>query len=228
MGISERLKQIRLKTNLSQTAFAEILGLAQTTYGPYETGRRSVPDELKFELSQKYNINIHWLVTGEGNMFLTDSSSRSALITEEPMPVYNTGEPVTSIPILSSKISAGNGEEWLPDDFKEDEFLPVANKFIKSYNKKNLFAAEVRGDSMIDIQLFGGDVVFAVKGKVEGDGIYVITVDQELFVKRISYDPFEDQVHIISENPKYETKIVDSTRVTVLGKVIGWLHRHPF
>lgn len=81
---------------------------------------------------------------------------------------------------------------------------------------------------MTGVQLFDADLVVFVSELVEGDGIYVISIDGELLVKRIEFDHFEKKLIIKSENPRYETRTVDPERVRILGKVVGWLHHHPY
>ncbi|MGD1818937.1 MAG: S24 family peptidase [Pleomorphochaeta sp.] len=77
-------------------------------------------------------------------------------------------------------------------------------------------------------QLFDGDLVVFVSNLIEGDGIYVISVDGELLVKRLEFDHFDKKLIIKSENPRYEVKVVDPERAQILGKVVGWLHHHPY
>jgi phage repressor protein C with HTH and peptisase S24 domain len=138
------------------------------------------------------------------------------------------GDGGLSIPILASKVSAGPGQEWLPEDFRTDERLPILERFIRPYSIDKIFAAEVKGDSMTGIQLFDGDFVFAVKGYIDGDGVYVIAIAGETYVKRVEQDPVDKKLRIISENTRYQPRVVDVDQVVVLGKVIGWLHHHPY
>ncbi|WP_319758137.1 S24 family peptidase [uncultured Sphaerochaeta sp.] len=133
-----------------------------------------------------------------------------------------------SIPIITQKLSAGPGQPWTQDDIIDGERLPIISRFIKPWNKDRVFAAEVRGDSMSGIQMFDGDMVIFVRGEVEGDGIYVITVDDEVYVKRVAFNPFDRKVTIKSENDRYDPITVDADRITLVGKVIGWLHHHPY
>ncbi|MGP1418346.1 MAG: XRE family transcriptional regulator [Sphaerochaetaceae bacterium] len=221
MSISERLKQLRLETGLSQTSFAEILGLAQTTYGPYETGKRGVPDELKSELSRKYNINIHWLVTGQGSMHLDGSvpeEAGRALAPEEDR--YNISVPMTSL-----KVSAGTGQEWLAGDLT-GEMISIPKRVSRRYpNNSRFAAAEVVGDSM-EPTLHSGEPVVFVKDHIEGDGIYVLSVRGELFVKRLEFNRVLNRIRIISDNVKYPVTEVnpDNGDVSILGKVVIWVH----
>ncbi len=235
MEINTRLKQIRLERGESQTQFATFLGIPQTTYAPYETGKRALPDAIKIKLS-KLGINIHWLVTGEGNMVLNTPQTNPTLIEVKNDSWTNTKGQTSTIsvnndnllvPILKNKVSAGPGEEWDLEDFTEEK-LPILKRFVRRFPKEQLFAAEVRGDSMTGVQLFDGDLVVFVSNLIEGDGIYVISVDGELLVKRLEFDHFDKKLIIKSENPRYEVKVVDPERAQILGKVVGWLHHHPY
>ena len=64
----ERLKAIRKTLGLKQGKFAEQLGIAQTYLSDIEHGRKGFPATLLMALD-KENVNLHWLLTGEGEMF---------------------------------------------------------------------------------------------------------------------------------------------------------------
>ena len=68
--IGDRLKIIRNGLRMkNQSQFAEILGVTQTTLSKYEKGTSDIPDEIKVKLST-FGINLHWLLTGEGSVFI--------------------------------------------------------------------------------------------------------------------------------------------------------------
>lgn len=241
MSINYRLKQIRESFGLSQAKFAIKFNLPQSTYAQYEKGGRSIPDSLKQELSQ-FGINMNWLINGIGNMYINDSQNDQSIRPEQKHIIEPTeawidpkGQITTisvskdsfSVPILKNKVSAGPGEEWDLEDFSEER-LPILKRFVRRFPKEKLFSAEVRGDSMTGVQLFDGDLVVFVHNLIEGDGIYVISVDGELLVKRLEFDHFDKKLIIKSENPRYEVKVVDPERAQILGKVVGWLHHHPY
>jgi SOS-response transcriptional repressor LexA len=238
--LGERIKLIRENEGLSQKAFGEKLGIPQTTYANYESNKAKVPDEIKQQLAD-LGINLHWFITGEGSMYMDPDriqEEKSAVIeVEDPLTTYlspNGRELVKcehmdeiEIPILAQRLSAGPGQEWLDTDFTKEK-LPLLARFVKPYPRALVFAAEVRGDSMTGIQMFDGDIAFFVRGEVEGDGIYAIAVDGEVYIKRVEVDPFEKTLTIRSENARYQPKIVAQDRVILLGKIIGWLHHHPY
>ena len=230
MGISDRLKQIRLKSGLSQTSFAEQFGLAQTTYGPYETGKRSVPDELKQQLSQRFNVNLHWLITGQGEMYVGGNTGASACnersnegaVSRQPLALRDSVE----VPMLDLKLSAGMGDEWgLGSPTGESIYVP--KRVARRYPSNSVFVgALVDGDSM-EPTLHDGEPVVFVKGFVKGDGIYVLAVNGELFVKRLEFNRILNRLRIISDNPKYpptELGMDALEGVRILGKVVIWVH----
>ena len=237
--MNERLREIRQNTGKSQREFSNLFNIAQQTYANYELGKSSIPENLYLELAQM-GINIHWLVTGEGSMFLDKdfednpekvlTQTSSTFITPKgKSEIVQTQKGVYSVPILTQKLSAGPGQNWVKTGYSE-ETVPILERFIRRYPKEKLCAAEVRGDSMTGVMLFDGDIVIFVREIIEGNGIYVLTLRGEVYVKRLSFNPIDETVSIISENAKYkeiEVKKEDES-LMILGKVIGWYHHHPY
>ncbi|MDO8940856.1 MAG: XRE family transcriptional regulator [Methylicorpusculum sp.] len=71
MKISDRLKQIRDRFNLSQPAAAAKFNIVAGTWKQYERGP-SEPGSGALRNLAEGGINIHWLLTGEGEMLLED------------------------------------------------------------------------------------------------------------------------------------------------------------
>lgn len=65
-GIGRRLFSVRARASLSQTAFAEALGVSPRAYQNYERGEREIPALLIRSLYLQYAIDPIWLLTGEG------------------------------------------------------------------------------------------------------------------------------------------------------------------
>ena len=76
-GIKEvglRVKAVRDKLNLKQGAYAKKLGISQSFLSYIEKGQRKPSYELLLSLLSIFNVNLHWLVTGVGDMFIMDTS----------------------------------------------------------------------------------------------------------------------------------------------------------
>lgn len=64
--LQERLSSIRKETGLSQAAFGAEFGLSDRAYKNYELGIRELPLAVALGISEKCDVNIAWLLTGEG------------------------------------------------------------------------------------------------------------------------------------------------------------------
>lgn len=87
MGINERFKEMRLACDFTQTEFAEILQMKRNSIASIESGERTVSDR-HLALLQAYAekntvsgkvLNIEWLKTGEGDMFIPLSRNEQIL-----------------------------------------------------------------------------------------------------------------------------------------------------
>lgn len=136
---------------------------------------------------------------------------------------------VVPIPVFSQKVAAGNGQEVLSDSDIIGT-IPFLKRMLRGITPLRARAVEVRGDSMTGIQLFDGDMVVFIPGEIHGDGIYVIRIMNDLYVKRVEFDPVSQKIRIMSENPRYPDRIesADGQTVEVVGKVYGWIHAHPY
>lgn len=74
MEIFERIKKIREVLKISQTEFSEVFEVSQKTISNWETGRNEPPLEKLKKFAEIYKINIHWLITGEGEMIYVSIS----------------------------------------------------------------------------------------------------------------------------------------------------------
>lgn len=66
--INERFKQLRKSLNLTQVELGERIALSQGHLTSIENGKREVTERTVKLLVQEFNINEHWLRTGEGEM----------------------------------------------------------------------------------------------------------------------------------------------------------------
>lgn len=68
--MNERIKLIRQHYNLSLSAFGQKLGVTASSISRLENGERNITEQMFKAICREYNINPHWLQTGEGDMFL--------------------------------------------------------------------------------------------------------------------------------------------------------------
>jgi transcriptional regulator with XRE-family HTH domain len=69
--IGVRIKQIRLHLKLNQTAFANKVKLSQNFLSSIENGRSQITINNLISITDIFNINPTWLLTGQEDMFST-------------------------------------------------------------------------------------------------------------------------------------------------------------
>lgn len=67
--MNKRIKEIRKKLHLTQDKFGQKLGIARNTVANYETGLRTPSNAVITLICKEFNVDEHWLRTGEGEMF---------------------------------------------------------------------------------------------------------------------------------------------------------------
>ncbi len=78
-----RLKKLIKELKINQLGFAKDLGVAQSNISKMMNGERQISIEVLSRISNRYNVNLHWLITGNGNMFLGDEQETSLQVNEE-------------------------------------------------------------------------------------------------------------------------------------------------
>lgn len=92
-AFGERLKQIRKALYLSQTELAEKLDVSRSFISELESGSVRCGYDLIFKLSEIFNVNLYYLVRGEGDIFGAKTPTPSLAGKE-------IGDPIESIPEL--------------------------------------------------------------------------------------------------------------------------------
>lgn len=71
--INQRIKLIRTDAKLSQNAFADCIGLKHGAISKMEKDGNTVTFQNKKIICEKFHVSMHWLETGEGNMYAAES-----------------------------------------------------------------------------------------------------------------------------------------------------------
>ena len=82
--IGARLQAIRKNLGLLQKEFAGELGISTSSLSDIEAGNMKLRFELIYHITRKYNINIYYLLHGEGEMYMQETSEVAALVVKKP------------------------------------------------------------------------------------------------------------------------------------------------
>jgi phage repressor protein C with HTH and peptisase S24 domain len=214
MEINTRFADIRKSTGLNKKQFADSLGINQSVAGDIELGKREPSREVMLKLAAIYNVDIHWLLTGDGKQERGVTKNTEL----DRLPVYQLSELPEGafvVPLLNQQLSAGLGS-YLPEEDKAKALIHVPS-YLAHYGDK-IAALTVDGDSMYPT-LHRGDMVVCDSCGWSGEGIYALRMSGAGFVKRITKRP--GKLVIISDNPKYppQEEPEESEDIEIIGRV---------
>ena len=198
-----RLKEVLLRSGMSARQFSEALCISEGQMSNILRGTRKPSREVLDKLVGYFDVDLNWLLRGE---------------TEDT--VY--------IELINQEAAAGQGMEI--DEYAERQTIAVPRSFLGNHKLENLKAVTVRGDSMIDAQIFDGDyALFDISNKL-GENIFVVSVGNTLLVKRVVVDSVKGTITLFSANAAadYPPRIFSGNEceeVRIAGKVIAWWHR---
>ena len=68
--IGERIKQLRKELGMTQTVFAERIGIRQNSVAVIEMGKNMPSDQTVAFICREFRVNEEWLRTGAGEVFI--------------------------------------------------------------------------------------------------------------------------------------------------------------
>lgn len=220
--ISLRLKEIVNYTGLSDRAFAQSIDLAQTTFTNILLKGTEPKSDVLRAIIEKYKVNAHWLLTGEGEMFTKTESEKTPCVKD------------VMVPVLSQKASCGPGVEWNSEQ-NITEYISLAS--LSPALSGKVYGFRVAGTSMLGAGIKDGDIVIfdASPDQNLTDGIYVFSLDGDAYCKRLEFDRLANRIKIysvrVADLEKAELlRTLDSTdegfaeRFQLFGKVFSWVH----
>ena len=225
MTLQERLKTLRSQVGVTIEKMASELtangySITFKTISGYEKAFRQPSVQFLTGLTNVYDANPNWLLTGNGEMFLNKEKEYS-------VPKNLNFEDITFIPHVDLKVSAGYGSIIDEINMTKD-FMAFAKEWIfKNVHvaTESLVLFTVNGDSMDSptSQIKDGGLVLVDKSVTEfkNDGIYVISLDDALYVKRLQILPGR-KLKVKSDNLNYDSFEVslDTDNFHIIGKVI--------
>ena len=145
--------------------------------------------------------------------FIKDSGAEDEIYIE-----YNgseeKAEDVISIPVFN-EIAAGN-PILMNDSIEDNYYLP--KEWLR--NSKDVFMLKVKGDSMINKNIYDGDYVVISKQNMPSvRDIVAVDIEGEATLK--TYKIIEGKIVLTPENDKYDPIIIEDQQFSFLGIAIG-------
>lgn len=134
MTENERFRELRKYLDFTQPRLAEVLGVKHPTISQIETGKRRLTLRIKKFLETKFSVNLKWLETGNGEMFVDESKTNTTI--DRVMRVVDW----LGISIGEFCDNIGyNGPEYLVELFTKGKKPPkeVLQKTVETYTQIN-------------------------------------------------------------------------------------------
>lgn len=206
---NQRLKQIRLALDLTQTAFAEILGERQST-ADMERGKTRLSGKVVMTLLKEFQINPLWLY-GESekrHLNTTDVVPKAITVTEDG---------TENILLVNAKAAAGYGQNIGDHEYMQQ--LPAFHFPLSEFKNASFRGFQITGDSMIPL-IKSGDwalakAVYSFDDVVDNQ-IYVIVETESIRLKKVRRKNGRKELELISLNPEYPATVVSAESVLEL------------
>ena len=209
MSVGKRIKQRREELGLTQEAVAKKVGVAIQTIYKYENEIvTNIPLDKLEKIAEALNIRPDYLMGWSAARNNSETVSLSAFDNIMPIKTYKLpliGTIACGTPILAEQ----NIEEYIETDS----------------TVKADFCLRCKGDSMINVRIFDGDIVYIrQQPDVENGEIAAVCIDDEATLKRVYKYP--NRLELRPENPmfpvlNYEGSELENIRI--IGKAVAFL-----
>lgn len=180
--------------NGKNTVFASLIGVSEANVRNYKNGVMPKADFLE-KIARGFDININWLLTGEGNMLSSESEK------EEKLPSVNQtyeGTPYFNVDFIGGFDIIVNDQTRNPDFYIN----------YPPYNQEGVVWCNLTGHSM-EPEISNGDIIALrevttpIQYLPAGE-IYGIVTEEYRTVKRIRLSQKEGFVRLIPSNKSEE------------------------
>lgn len=226
--LGKRIRYARTLKGLTQGQVAATFGIDRVNVTQWE-GDTTKPEIDKLpELAALLETTVEWLLEAKGpppGPAIPEGRSPAAKPIQPDSPtiqipdleIFGSLGPGASLDVYVAE----DGDILDPEQIRGYWSLP--EYMLVSLGKlKNIYAWEVRGDSM-EPTLPGGSVVFVDTSQRDprsGD-IFAINYGDGLMVKRLKLVPRTDKVSVISDNERYGADELLREDVHIWGRIVG-------
>lgn len=227
--LGDRLRRLRKEKKLAQTEVAQQLNFDQGTLSNYETNKIVPPTAVIVLLARFYGVSESYLLHG-GPKDARDAPKQMDVPSKEVRPTVSFEQlfrqplgslfPVKPIPVLGT-VRAGRPIMAF-EDHEVEEYLWVPKK-----NPAN-FGLRVQGDSMIDADIYPGDLVICracmADYPARVNDVVIALLNDEATLKYLRRDT-QDAWFLQAANAQYaDIPLSESCDPRILGVVLSVQH----
>jgi phage repressor protein C with HTH and peptisase S24 domain len=223
-GVGTRIKKAREALGLTQVALATAVGVSQQAVMELEAGRaKGTKHTAKF--ARALGQDPLWLETGDGRMRDPAKAKRQSR-SEQHQTAPELAD-YERIPLFD--LRSASGPDALADADGAIGYEFFASTWLRQLTPSpfsQLAAVVMSGDAMMPT-LGHGDraLVDTAQQNIKREGIYVLSLDGTLMIRRVTMHPATKRATISADNASYQPyQDLDPDALQSLGRVI-WIGR---
>lgn len=223
MDFGERLVKARESLGFNQSDFADKLILAAQSLTRYEKNKVKPSIEFLTKLTDMFNINSNWLLTGKGSILIEDYGNSKFPIGL----IKNSEDCEHSVSVnYYPDVMAAAGYGAINENHYAPQVMQLDRKFLEQLLNVRRFDSldiiTVFGDSMEPFISNGETVLIERHDDAKNGETVIANINGSIYIKRIKMDPFKKWIKLLSENSHYkeiELSGDDLQYLTILGIV---------
>lgn len=211
----KRLRKALNLRNMTQAELCERTSIPKSAISQYLSGGFKPRQNRTHLIAKTLNVNEAWLMGYDVDIERQDTNSETN-VAQELIDKYDNAIPIKTqkIPLLGE---IACGEPIVAN--REYELYVDATVDIRAD-----YAVKARGDSMINVRIFDGDIVFIrEQPDVDNGEIAAVVVEDEITLKRVYKD--NNTLELRAENPRVKPLIYrgeELDHIHILGKAIAF------
>lgn len=202
MNMGDFIKRNREKSKLTQEELAKVIGVSKSAISRYESGDIGKVGIDKIELlCEAIQVDPMIFITGDENYNKDENNNLIPIRRIRKVPILGTI--ACGSPILA--------EENIDGYFSIDPSIDAD------------YCLYAKGDSMIDIGIHDGDLIFLRQQPVIENGeIGAVLIDNEATLKKVYIT--DNEMILQPCNRNYPPIVVKGGDIKIMGKLVGYYH----
>lgn len=221
MKQSERIYQARELLGITQSEIAFHMGISQGAYSLYEKNR-DVPSKY-YDMLAKMGINVHWLITGEGEP-----------INQEAHLLFKKMRENSEVSVVDVRVSPNVVLPFLQFNFRQsfsrgekirkkaiivrDDDVDYSGAIVVESGDERMSPTVIPGEKLLCLPVGDGDISYIT-------GVVLVVVGSVVSIKRIKSNGIgEDFITLLSDNSD-ESVSIRKSDILYMYKVVASVYR---
>ncbi len=208
MDFGANLKKLRKEKNVTQQQLADVLCVDKTSISKWENGFNYPNQNIQLMIADYFGVTVDYL--------LGRDDTPSPTLTNAYVP-----DAIVPFEVLGT-IKAGYG--GAVEEYSTGEYITIPIEMLAGRPASDYFVLQVRGNSMYP-KILDGDRVLVLRTDSVDSGTTAVVIynGDEATIKKVIYNPGENWVDLVPNNPEYDKRRIFANELDqfrIIGKAV--------